>query len=157
MPITCNAVGDIIALVQLGIKIADVLNESRNAPADCRALCNDLRSLERLVTQSQPTIDGLQDHKLRELVRERLENVSRQIMDGLKLICNFNTAFDASINLAEHHWRQVVKYWARKSKQSINWALKHNASARDARATIAQSFTSLIFALLVFVLKAYLY
>ena len=154
MPVSCSSVGDIIALVQLGIKIVDVLNESRKAPADCRALCNDLRSLERLIALSQPAIDGLQDHTLRELVNEHLESVSRHILDGLRLVCNFDTAFDTSTDHARRHLRQSLRHWATKSKQSIIWALRHNPSARDARATIAQGFTSLIFALLVCVLKA---
>jgi len=154
MPISCNAVGDIIALVQLGIKVAEVLSESRKAPTNCRALCNDLRSLERLIALSRRTIDELQDLTLRETVIERLNDVSRQILDGLKLICNFDAAFDVSADHTERDWRQTLRHWGGVSKQSIAWALKHNASARDARAAIAQSYTSLIFALLVYVLDA---
>jgi len=154
MSLSCNAVGDIIALVQLGIKIAEVLSESRNAPAACRALCNDLRSLERLIAISRPTIDGLKDHTLQQLVSERLDDVSHQRLDGLKLICNFDTAFDVSAHYTEPHWRQTLRYWVKMSKQSITWTLNHNASARDARVSIAQSFTSLIFAVLVCVLEA---
>jgi len=119
MPISCNAVGDIIALVQLGIKITEVLNESRKAPADCRALCNDLRSLEQLIAHSRPTIDGLRDYMLLQLVNERLNDVSRQILDGLKLIYNFDTAFSVSSAYKGQHWRQNLHHWAIKSKQSI--------------------------------------
>jgi len=157
MPISCNAVGDIIALVQLGIKIAEVLSESRKAPADCRALCDDLRSLERLIALSRPTIDELRDHKLRELVSERLNDVSHQILGGLKVICNFDAAFDVSADHMERDWRQIIYYWGKVSKQSIIWAVKGNASARDARVKIAQSFTSLIFAVLVYVFGASTY
>jgi len=155
MPISCNAVGDIIALVQLGIKVAEVLSESRKAPADCRALCNDLRSLERLIALSHRTIDELQDLTLQEVVIERLNDVSQQILDALKLICNFDAAFDVSAINTEREWHQILQHWGKRTKQSIDWALKHNASARDARVAISQSFTSLIFALLVYVLDPF--
>ena len=38
MPLTCNAFGDVLALMELAIVIAKVLNDCRAAPAECRAL-----------------------------------------------------------------------------------------------------------------------
>jgi len=151
MPISCNAVGDIIALVQLAIKVAQTLNDARKAPAECRALCNDLRALERLIALSRPAIDGLDSYQLREPVDERLYEVCAAIMAGLELIVDMDTAFDGAGSKSGLDRRQCFNRWMRKARQSTTWALKGNANAREARVAIAQSFTTLTYALLMYV------
>jgi len=151
MPISCNAVGDIIALVQLAIYVAQTLSDTRKAPAECRALCNELRALERLIALSRPAIDGLDSDQLRGLVDERLYEVCAAIMAGLELIVDMDTAFDGAGRNESLDRRQRFSRWIRKARQNTTWALKEKASAREARAAIAQCFTTLNYALLVYV------
>jgi len=151
MPITCNAVGDLLALVELAIKVANTLNEARKAPAECRALLSELQALQSLVELSRPMIEVSTDETLRRFVDQRLCAVTQRILDGLALVVDLDIAQDptrASTDVRETLTGKI-KRWARVSKECLQHALKKNASARECREAIAQSFTSLIYALLV--------
>jgi len=152
MTLTCNAVGDVLALIHLAIDIAKFLNDCHGAPAECRALCNELRSLERLLALSKPTILALRNEYLRELVKERLQIVSTRIEEGLQFIINFDSAFDVSVAAdSAQCWRTTMLRWATKTSQSIKWRLRQSADAAACRVAIAQSVEPLIFSLLVYV------
>ena len=148
MTLTCNAVGDVLALIKLAIEIAEFLNDCRGAPAECRMFSNEPRSLERLLALSKPTIIALRDESLREVVAERLQMVSARIEEGLQLIVKFRSTFDAT--RPTQSWRTTLLRWSTKAFQSVEWTLRRSADAKACRVIIAQSFKPLIFLLLVY-------
>jgi len=157
MPLTCNAVGDVLALIQLAIDVSKFLSDCRGAPAECRALCDELRSLERLLVLSKPTILALQDESLRELVAERLRMVSTHIDEGLRLVIKFSSAFDVSMPAdPAQSWRTTMLHWVTKASQSVQWRLRRSADATACRMAIAHSFQPLTFAVLVYVLLRFI-
>jgi len=151
MPLTCNSVGDVLALIKLAIDIAKFLNDCRGAPAECRALYDELHSLERLLTLSKPTILRLKDEGLCGLVAGRLQMLSARIEEGLQLVVKFHSALDVSATSRPPRSRRTtVVRWVTKAFQSVEWTLKKSADAKACRVTIAQSFEPLIFSLLVY-------
>ena len=151
MPITCNAVGDLLALVELAIKIANTLNEARKAPAECRVLLSELQALQSLVELSRPMVEVLTDETLRRLVDQRLYAVTQRIHDGLALVVDLDIAQDTphARSSTQQTLARKIKRWSRLSTESLRYALKKNADAHECREAISQSFTSLIYALLV--------
>ncbi|VDB87231.1 unnamed protein product [Peniophora sp. CBMAI 1063] len=57
IPITCNAVGDILALATLVLDITHALNESRGSPAKYRALNSELKSLHIVLASVAAEVD----------------------------------------------------------------------------------------------------
>ncbi|KAH7103275.1 hypothetical protein BKA62DRAFT_697928 [Auriculariales sp. MPI-PUGE-AT-0066] len=144
--ITCSAVGDIVALVQLAIKIVEFIGECKDAPQDCLALCQELRSLERLLAVAKSTIAAIRSEEHREIVTERICVVGRHVAEGLDLVAEFNTAFTASDS--HNGWKSRLISWSNKTQQLVMWKLKRKANAEAFRVTIARCFEPLIFALL---------
>ncbi|VDB87230.1 unnamed protein product [Peniophora sp. CBMAI 1063] len=71
IPITCNAVGDILALATLFLDIARALDESRGSPAKWRALNSELKSLHIVLASVARVAENTTDTLLRgEIVRE---------------------------------------------------------------------------------------
>ena len=148
MPLTCNAVGDVLALIQLAIEVAKFLAEYRNAPAECRALLQDLRSMERLLAIALPTIRDIKDAALKEAVMERLRIVSQRVQDALNLVAEFRSASDDVPVNRGRNWRTTVSKFVTNQSERIMWAMKRNANAEACRVAIAQSFEPLVLALL---------
>jgi len=152
MMLSCNAVGDLLALIKLAIDIAKFLNDCRGAPAECCALCNELRALERMLTISKPTILALQDACLREIVAERMQMVSAHIEEALQLVTQFGSAFDVPVTTSPIQNRcTTLLRWATKAFQSVEWELRRYADVKACRVAISQSLEPLTFALLVHV------
>jgi len=148
MPLTCNAVGDVLALIQLAIDIARFVADYRHAPSECRALLQDLRSMERLLALAQPTILAIKDAALKEATAERLRIVSQRVQDALNLVVKFRSAFDNAPVDPRSKWRATIVKWVTKQSEKVAWALKRNGDAEACRVAIAQSFEPLTLALL---------
>jgi len=150
MPLSCNAVGDILALIKLAIDIATFVADFLDAPCECRALLQDLRSIERLLALAQPIIRAIEQEALQELVMDRLRIVSQRVQDGLELVAKFRSALDTSPIEPRSKWRATVVRWTTKTAERVVWALKRNMNAEACRVAIAQSFEPLVFALLLY-------
>jgi len=148
MPLTCNAVGDVIAVIQLAIHIAEFLADYRDAPSECRALLQDLRSMEHLLASAQPTIHGIKDTALKDVVMERLRIVSRRVQDALDLVAKFRSAIDSSPADPNRKWRTAIVKFATKQSERVVWALKRSRNAEACRVAINQSMEPLTLALL---------
>ncbi|KAH7103270.1 hypothetical protein BKA62DRAFT_697920 [Auriculariales sp. MPI-PUGE-AT-0066] len=145
-PITCNAVGDIIALVQLAITIVEFIGECKGAPQDCLELCQELRSLERLLAVAQSIIAEIRNEKHREIVTERLRIVGRHVAEGLDLVAEFDTAFTASDS--RNGRKSRFAFLCKKTGQRVMWKLKRKVNAEACRVIIARCLEPLMVALL---------
>jgi len=148
MPITCNAVGDVLALIQLAIEIAKFVADYRNAPEECQALLQDLRSMERLLAIAQPTIRSITDLALKEAVMERLRITSERIQDALDHVAVFPSSLDSAPVDRRRSWRTTFVKCVTKQSERIMWALKRGGNVEACRIAIAQSFEPLNLALL---------
>ena len=148
MPLTCNAVGDVLALIQLAIEIAKFLAEYRNAPAECRALLQDLRSMERLLAIALPTIRDIKDAALKEAVMEHRASSRSVFRMPSTLVAEFRSASDDVPVNRGRNWRTTVSKFVTNQSERIMWAMKRNANAEACRVAIAQSFEPLVLALL---------
>ena len=148
MPLTCNAVDDVLAPIQLAIEIAKFVAEYRNAPAECRALLQDLRSMERLLAIALPTIRNIKDAALKEAVMERMHIVSQRVQDALNVVAEFRSASAEVPAGRGRNWRTTIIRCITAQSERIMWALKRNGNAEACRVAIAQSFEPLVLALL---------
>jgi len=148
MSLTCKAVGDVLALIQLAIEIAKFVAEYRSAPAECRALLQDLRSMERLLAIALPTIRDIKDAARKDAVLERLRIVSQNVQDALDLAAEFRSASDQVPAGRGRNWGTTIFRCVTKQSERVMWEMKRNANAEACRVAIAQSFEPLVLALL---------
>ncbi|KAH7102313.1 hypothetical protein BKA62DRAFT_700025 [Auriculariales sp. MPI-PUGE-AT-0066] len=145
-PLTCSGVGDVLALVKLGIDIVTFINGCRSAPAECRALHTDFTSLERLLEASIPAIEGIQNVQLRDIVIERTMVVHDLVLSGLQLVTRLELVNVTSPVPATHR-RSILKL-ANRAQKCVQWKVRHSADAKGCQAKIDQALQQLMFATL---------
>ena len=142
VPITCNAVGDIIALVQLACQIVTALNESRGARASCRELLAQLTSIANLLRVSQTAIDSLRDESLRKIVDAQLAMTTQCIEEALNKIAQFPQLLPQPTTS-----RYTLGDRARTAWSSVKWELLGKADANACLDRVGLAFEPLTFAL----------
>ncbi|KZV77240.1 hypothetical protein PENSPDRAFT_746994 [Peniophora sp. CONT] len=126
-PITCNAVGDIIAIATLVLDIAQALDESRGSPARYRAFVSELRSLHIVLASVSRTAESTTDIALRnEIVRE-VDHCGRVIRDVLERV--------ARLSLLERDvtGEDVIRVRLKRQLYKLEWRLRFHGSAEAIR------------------------
>ena len=141
-PISCNAVGDIIALVQLACQIVTALNESRGAQAECRELFAQLTSIAHVLEVSRHTIDSLRIDALRKIVDEQLASTSRYIQDGLGKVARFSDLLPQATTGRPTLGDRAMTTWS-----CLKWEFLGKADVKACRDDFARAFQPLTFAL----------
>jgi len=93
-PITCNAIGDILAVASLILSIAKALDESRGAPAEYRAFVAELHSLGHLLNSIYRVTDGCADAELRRQIVKEVASTATDIHSALDKVAVFNSLSD---------------------------------------------------------------
>ena len=95
IPITCNAVGDILALAALVLDAIRALNDARGSAAEHRRFKSDLKGLHTILEAAARVAKDTVDDALRkELVRE-VDECGQDVQEALKRVTKFS-AIDTS-------------------------------------------------------------
>ena len=133
-PITCNAVGDILALAGLALDMAKALNEIHGSPASYRALRSELESLHIVLASVHRAAELTNDTLLREQIVSQIKRYEYSIRSALERIAKFSAlgragAADDSVPV------KVKRQWYK-----IEWRLRQGSidSIRDELASVTQ-------------------
>ncbi|KAH7102337.1 hypothetical protein BKA62DRAFT_769771 [Auriculariales sp. MPI-PUGE-AT-0066] len=145
-PVTCTSVGDVLALVQLGIDIVKFVNDCHGAPTECRTLWSDFTSLERLLEATIPSVEAMRNIHIRDIVIERIMAVYELVLSGLQLIAHVDLV-DVASPVPKSFQRSFLQ-WASRVRRCVQWKLHHSADAKKCQAKIGQALQHLMFAML---------
>ncbi|KZV62439.1 ankyrin [Peniophora sp. CONT] len=90
IPITCNAVGDILALATLILDLAHALDESRGSPAKYRAFISELNSLHIVLASVARVAELTTDALLRDEIVREVDRCGNDVRNALERVAKFS-------------------------------------------------------------------
>ena len=130
-PITCNAVGDILALASLALDMAKALNEIHGSPASYRALRSELESLHIVLASVHRAAELTNDTLLREQIVHQVERYIGSIRIAL-LWCAEGTDDSVRIKVNQQWYKIGLRFHDQRSIASIRdklaFATRHIAA-----------------------------
>lgn len=116
-PITCNAVGDIVTVVQLALGIYQALNDSRGSSADFQDVSSEIRRLSRDLSQVQSVIQHADVPKdFADTISKDIASCQAIIDDFQERIAPFGRALGPS---------SVPRGWALRAARKLDWRRCH--------------------------------
>ena len=133
-PITCNAVGDIIALAELVLDLARAMNDIHGSPASYRALDLDLKSLHIVLASVHRAAQLTNDTLLREQIVGQVKQYEASVRRALERIAKFSALGRAGT--ADDSTRVKVK----RQWYKIEWRLRQGSidTIREELASVTQ-------------------
>ena len=133
-PVTCNAVGDILALAILVLDFAQALDETSGSSADYRALNSELKSLHIVLASVNRVAELTVDELLREQIFREVERCGGFIRDTLERIAKFSL-MGRDVSTADTTRVRVKRQWYK-----IEWLIRKDSidSIRDELASVTQ-------------------
>ena len=95
-PITCNAIGDIIAIVQLVRDIVVALNDSRGAVDEYRQFVHVLKALGTILEAVYELASDSQDRRLQQSILEEVQLCCITINNAHKSLSGFEKLAETS-------------------------------------------------------------
>ncbi|KZV61788.1 hypothetical protein PENSPDRAFT_670797 [Peniophora sp. CONT] len=135
--LTCNAVGDIIAIAELLLNVARALKEVKKAPAEYRRFCAELDSLSTVLSAAAQMSEGTSSA---ELLPATLLEVNRCMLDvqvALDYIAKFSPLDSDEIANAPLRVK-LKRQWYK-----LEWRFATRATAQEAGSRIAASIQRL--------------
>ncbi|VDB87206.1 unnamed protein product [Peniophora sp. CBMAI 1063] len=131
IPITCNAVGDILALATLFLDIARALDESRGSPAKWRVLNSELKSLHIVLASVARVAEHTTDTLLREQIVREVNRCSDDVRRALERVAEFsmlghNESPDDVCSI------RIKRQWYK-----LKWRFGYHGNAESIRAELA--------------------
>lgn len=131
IPITCNAVGDILAIATLVLDIARALNESRGSPSDYRTLVGELNSLNIVLSSVGRVAQFTADVGLRaEIVRE-VDRCGQDVQRALDRVFKFS-ALSRDNDTNDALYIKLMRQWYK-----LEWRFGHRGPMKEVRADLA--------------------
>ncbi|VDC01803.1 unnamed protein product [Peniophora sp. CBMAI 1063] len=96
IPITCNAVGDIIAVVQLIHKIVKALDDSHGAPAEYRRFIHILTALGEVMDTIYELAEKSSDENLRHIVLREVQHCCADLNEAQECVAGYEKLQEAS-------------------------------------------------------------
>ncbi|VDB87234.1 unnamed protein product [Peniophora sp. CBMAI 1063] len=140
VPITCNAVGDILALAELVIDVVRALNDARGAPAEYRAFNQELNSLHAILLTATRIAKNTDDPVLREEIIRNVDQCGRDVQASLARVADLSALSDDAGSTSGMRDR------FRRNRYKLVWRFKHRDEAQTFRqelATATQRLTML--------------
>ena len=131
IPITCNAVGDILALATLVLDIAHALNDSRGSSAEYRAFTTELNSLNIVLASVARVAELTADVKLRAEIVYEADRCGKDIQRGLDRIVKFSL-----LGLNEHKCAPL-RVKLKRQWYKVDWHFGARTSVQEVRAELA--------------------
>ncbi|VDB92115.1 unnamed protein product [Peniophora sp. CBMAI 1063] len=131
IPITCNAVGDILALATLFLDIARALDESRGSPAKWRTLNSELKSLHIVLTSVARVAEHTADTLLRDEIVREVNRCSDDVRRALERVAEF------SMLGRDESPDDVCSIKMKRQWYKLKWRFGYHGSAESIRAELA--------------------
>ncbi|KZV61778.1 hypothetical protein PENSPDRAFT_274656 [Peniophora sp. CONT] len=126
IPITCNAVGDIINLASLILDVARALNDTRGSASEYRNFAGELNALHAMLTSAARIAEGSVDNALRDEIIREVDQCGRDVQRALSHIAKFsalgrdNDAGSARrVKLARHWYKLEWRFAQRNEAQAV--------------------------------------
>jgi hypothetical protein len=139
--ISCNAFGDIVAVVTLIYQIATALNDARGSSKDYRDLVQELRTLAHLLQNISDLVTGLLDPSLQSTVVSAVQQCCSVIGDAFEDTTTFSILGD------ERSSEHSLFHRVRRTVSKVDWRLRRQADAKACRLKLLQCRVHLLLAL----------
>ena len=90
IPITCNAVGDIIALATLVLDAISALNDARGSAAEHRRFKNELKGLHTILEAAARVATDTVDDALRKGIIREVDECGEDVQEALRRVAKFS-------------------------------------------------------------------
>ncbi|VDB99434.1 unnamed protein product [Peniophora sp. CBMAI 1063] len=131
IPISCNAVGDILALATLFLDIARALDESRGSPAKWRALNSELKSLHIVLASVARVAEHTTDTLLHDEIVREVNRCSDDVRRALERVAEF------SMLGRDESPDDVCSIRMKRQWYKLKWRFCYHGSAESIRAELA--------------------
>ncbi|KZV61775.1 hypothetical protein PENSPDRAFT_274540 [Peniophora sp. CONT] len=91
IPITCNAVGDILALATLVVDVARALNDARGSSSEYRSFIHELNAVHAMLTSAARIAEDSIDGALRDQIIRTVDQCGGDIQRALARLAKFST------------------------------------------------------------------
>ncbi|KZV72421.1 hypothetical protein PENSPDRAFT_363417 [Peniophora sp. CONT] len=133
IPITCNAVGDIIAVATLVLDIARALDESRGSPAKYRAFTSELKSLHIVLASVARVAELTNDALLRDEIVREVDRCGNDVRRTLERVAKFSAlGRDASSD-------DILRIRMKRQWYKLEWRFGYHGSAESVRDDLAMA------------------
>ncbi|KZV62436.1 ankyrin [Peniophora sp. CONT] len=141
IPITCNAVGDIIAIAALVLDVARALKDTRGSASEYRRFSGDLDALHKMLTTTARVAGDSVDNVLRDEIIHEVAQCARDVQSALSRIAKFS-ALDENVTVGGGLRVKLKRNWYK-----LEWRLARRDEAqtvRDELANATQRLTALL-------------
>ena len=90
IPITCNAVGDILALATLVLDVIRALNDAKGSASEYRVFFDELNGLHTILASAARVAKDSVDDALREQIIREVDQCGRNAQDSLARVVDFS-------------------------------------------------------------------
>ena len=113
IPITCNAVGDILALATLVLDVYHALNDAGGSATEYRKFQSDLNAIHTMLTSAARVAKDTFDDVLRDEIVREVNECGQDIQQALARVAKFSTldgdgAATSGLRVKlKRHWHKV--------------------------------------------------
>lgn len=131
--LTCNAVGDIIAIAGIIHDVGKALNESRGSPAKYRALNSELKSLHIVLASVARVADLTSDVLLRDQIVCEVDRCGSDVRRALERVAKFSAlGRDGSTD-------DVLRVRIKRQWYKLEWRFVNHSSIESIREELASA------------------
>lgn len=128
-PVTCNAIGDIIAVAQLIRDIAEALSEVKGASHEYRAFVQQLQSTATIIDETHRLVHNSPDGSLRIAILDEVRCCCSDLQRAEEYTTGFETLLSGQTSGASGP-RRVRKRLARSTKM-LQWHFMKSSEISD--------------------------
>ncbi|KZW02853.1 hypothetical protein EXIGLDRAFT_374711 [Exidia glandulosa HHB12029] len=142
IPITVNAVGDIIALVQLGLRAVQRLDNARGAKAEYREVQSRLESLQSLLEFCAESLNSLSNADHKSAAMAHIDHARTQLATALQLLPGYKRLTAGTLASPVSTLRSI-RSRVRDASKSLSWELRQSANARACLVKLSESIQTI--------------
>ena len=130
IPITCNAVGDIIALTTLVLDAIRALNDARGSAAEHRKFKNELKGLHTILEAAARVANDSANGGLREEIIREVDECGQDVQEALERIAKFSAMETPG---------DGVRARAARTRYKLEWRFARRDEVQTARKELAMA------------------
>ncbi|VDC01529.1 unnamed protein product [Peniophora sp. CBMAI 1063] len=133
IPVTCNAVGDILTLATLVLDIARALGESRGSASEYRSFTAELHSLHIVLASVARVAERATDPLLRDQIMGEVNRCGCDVRRSLERVAKF------SILSREGTEEDVIRLKLKRQWYKLEWRFGHRAHMQSVRTELVEA------------------